>query len=298
MKISIRTKFILGVIFFFIIIVVLLVLSTFELNNLSKKTSRILKENHYSVVYAREMSEALTIINQEINQSLIFDKYPDSVFIEKKLIEFEKSLQLEKNNFTEVGEDKLVATIETNYIQYFNGIGAILKLHKPSDKLIFLQNKFIELNEQLMLLSQMNEKAIELKTNDAKVSAKKAFGLMTIIGTFCFFIALTFTYNFASYFSGRFFQLHNGIKELASSNYGHRLYFNGNDEFYDIALVFNQMAEKLNINAQKLPKTEKIESEKKLIKDELEEVKRMLEQMKNLEEQANELISKFKSLNG
>ena len=45
---------------------------------------------------------------------------------------------------------------------------------KSVDKIIFLQKKFTDLNQQLMLLSQMNEKAIELKTNNAKVSAKNA----------------------------------------------------------------------------------------------------------------------------
>jgi hypothetical protein len=59
MNLSIRTKFALGLVFFFVIIVALSILSTFQLNRLSKKTSAILKENHVSVVYAREMSEKL-----------------------------------------------------------------------------------------------------------------------------------------------------------------------------------------------------------------------------------------------
>jgi len=292
MKISIRTKFILGIIFFFVIIVVLLVLSTFQMNKLSRKTSSILKENHYSVVYARDMSEALTGINQEINRSYITNKVFDSALINKSFISFNKSLQLEKNNFTEVGEDKLVSSIESGYNEYLTSIATLMNMPKSVDRITYLQKLFTDLNQQLMLLSQMNEKAIELKTNDAKVSAKKALGLMTIVGTFCFFIALTFTYNFASYFSGRFFQLHNGIKELASSNYGHRLYFNGGDEFHDIALVFNEMAEKLNKTTQNVPV---VDNEKKLILHDIEELKRMLAQIKNIEKQADELISKFKS---
>jgi NtrC-family two-component system sensor histidine kinase KinB len=297
MKISIRTKFIVGILFFFVIIVVLLVLSTFQMNKLSRKTSAILKENHYSVVYARDMSEALTTIYQELYKSYLTKKVIDTILINKSLIAFNKSLQLEQNNLTEVGEDKLANSIELSYNEYKDSLSIVIKIPKTVSTIIYLQEMFTDLNQQLILLSQMNEKAIELKTDDAKASAKKAFGLMTIVGTFCFFIALTFTYNFASYFSGRFFQLHNGIKELASSNYGQRLYFNGSDEFYDIALVFNQMAEKLNINAQSPPKAEKIENEKKLIKTDIEEIKRILEQMKNIEEQASELISKYKSLN-
>ncbi len=66
MKHSIRTRFTLGMIFLFMIILVLSVFSGYYLNKLSDKTSAILKENYLSVVYAREMSEGITNINQEI----------------------------------------------------------------------------------------------------------------------------------------------------------------------------------------------------------------------------------------
>jgi methyl-accepting chemotaxis protein len=144
-----------------------------------------------------------------------------------------------------------------------------------------------------MLLSQMNGKAIEFKTIDAEVYAKKALIQMSVLGTFCFLIALSFTYSFASYFSERFFQLHNGIKEIVSSNYGQRLHFEGRDEFYEIALVFNEMAEKLN----GIKQTEQLISKKEYGKDvnlnDIEELKRLIEQMKIIEEQANGLISKY-----
>ena len=54
MKPSIRTKFIIGIIFFFVIISVLSIFSAVYLNKLSKKTSAILKENHLSVIYSPE----------------------------------------------------------------------------------------------------------------------------------------------------------------------------------------------------------------------------------------------------
>ena len=52
-----------------------------------------------------------------------------------------------------------------------------------------------------------------------------------------------------------FFRLYNGIKEIVSSNYSQRLNFDGNDELYEISLVFNEMAEKLNENKQKMSVT-------------------------------------------
>ena len=54
MKTSIRSKkFTMGMVLFLVIILLLSISSAFYLNKLSGKTSAILKENHYSVVYAR-----------------------------------------------------------------------------------------------------------------------------------------------------------------------------------------------------------------------------------------------------
>jgi methyl-accepting chemotaxis protein len=143
----------------------------------------------------------------------------------------------------------------------------------------------------------MNGKAIETKTDDAKVSSKSALTGMTILGSFCFLIALSFIYSFASYFNERFFQLYNGIKEIVASNYGQRLYFDGVDEFYEISLLFNQMAEKLS--GEKSQEEEQIDFLASLEKDQnndnLEELKDVLTRIKNVEKQAEKVISKIEN---
>lgn len=295
MKISIRTKFTLGMVFFFVVIAFISFLSAYHLNNLSKKTDAILKENHLSVVYARDMSEGLTNINQKITNSFLANRLPDSILINKSLTSFDKSLHLEINNITEVGEDKLASSIESGFNEYRDSLATLLKMSKLPDKIVYLRTKFSTLYPQLILLSQMNEKAIELKTNDAKVSAKNALTQMTILGTLCFLITLSFTYSFASYFNERFYQLYNGIKEIVASNYGQRLYFDGEDEFYDISLVFNEMAEKLNETRQNASLTFKEDFEREISQNQVQELQRILEQMKSIEKQAVELIAKFEN---
>ena len=128
MKTSIRnTRFTMGMVLFLVIILLLSISSAFYLNRLSGKTNAILKENHYSVVYARDMSENLTNINQEIINSFLTNKNPDTLIINKEFMLFNKSLELEKNNITEPGEDKLVSGIEIDYIEYCD---SVLKIHK------------------------------------------------------------------------------------------------------------------------------------------------------------------------
>jgi len=293
MKMSIRTKFGLGMFFIFLIIVIIIGFSAFYLNNLSGKTSAILKENYLSVGYAREMTEGLSKINQEITTGFLEKRNLKKQFVQEQLDIVDKSLELEKGNITEVGEDKLAKDIETGFIEYRDSVTMATNEFVSPWQVLYFQKKIEILTQQLVLLSKMNEKAIEEKTNAAQVSAKKALTSMSILGSVCFLIALSFIYSFASYFNERFFQLYNGIKEIVSSNYGQRLYFDGVDEFSEISVLFNQMAEKLS-GEKNQELDEEFDFSKETISKEkdFDEVKDLLIRMKSIEKQAEELISK------
>lgn len=293
MKHSIRTRFTLGMIFLFIIISILAVFSGYYLNKLSSKTSAILKENYLSVIYAREMSEGLMNINQEITTCFLTKRIPDTLKIAKELEQINLSLGSEKNNITEPGEDKLVSGIETNYLEYKDFLQNLVISSESAAGLLFLQNKSANLYQQLSILSQMNGKALEVKTDDAKASSQNALTKMTILATMCFLIGMSFAFSFAAYFNRRFFQLYHGLKEIVASNFEQRLYFDGNDEFSEISVVVNEMADNLKKNKQKVSVTLQKETLKGIDADDIEELKKMLFRLKTTEEQAADLISKF-----
>ncbi len=293
MKLSIRTKFGLGMVFIFLIILILLGFSAFYLNKLSNKTSAILKENYLSVVYAREMTEGISKINQEMTTAFLEKRSPEKAMIAHQLETIDQSLQQEKGNFTELGEDRLVAGFEAVFDEYREKITKLPDSVLSPEELLYFQKKQAFLEQQLLLLSQMNGKAIETKTDDAKVSSKNALTGMTILGSFCFLIALSFIYSFASYFNERFFQLYNGIKEIVSSNYGQRLYFDGVDEFSEISLLFNQMAEKLS-GEQNQELEEEFDFSKETVSKEkdFDELKDLLARMKSIEKQAENFLNR------
>ena len=293
MKHSIRTRFTLGMIFLFIIISVLAVFSGYYLNKLSSKTSAILKENYLSVVYAREMSEGLMNINQEITTCFLTKRIPDTLKIAKELKQINLSLGSEKNNITEPGEDKLVSGIETNYLEYKDSLQNLVISPESATGLLYLQNKSANLYQQLSILSQMNGKALEVKTDDAKASSQSALTKMTILATMCFLIGMSFAFSFAAYFNRRFFQLYHGLKEIVASNFEQRLYFDGNDEFSEISVVVNEMAENLKKKKQKVSLISQDENLKAINPNDIEELKKMLFRLKTTEEQAAALISKF-----
>ncbi len=293
MKHSTRTRFTLGMIFLFIIISVLAVFSGFYLNRLSSKTSAILKENYLSVVYAREMSEGLMSINQEISTSFLAKRIPDTLKIANELMRIKSSLESEKKNITEPGEDKLVSGIEANYFEYRDSLQIFVKSSNSATGLLYLLNKSVNLYQQLSILSQMNGKALEVKTDDAKAFSHSALTKMTIMATLCFLIGMSFTFSFASYYNRRFFRLYHGLKEIVATDFDHRLFFDGNDEFHEISLVVNEMADSLKNYKQKMSVTLQKESLKGVTTGDLEELKNMLFRLRTTEEQAAALISKF-----
>jgi len=293
MKHSIRTRFTLGMIFLFLIILVLAVFSGYYMNKLSNKTSAILKENYLSVVYAREMSEGIMNINQEITTAYLMKRNSDSLKIGKELGLIEISLSAEKNNITEPGEDKLVAGIDAGIAEYRKAVINLSRIAASDAGVLFLQNKSGDLYNQLIALSQMNGKALEVKTDDAKASSQSALTRMTILATLCFLIGMSFSFSFAAYFNRRFFQLYYGIKELVSSNFSERLFFDGKDEFSEISGLINEMADKLKINKQKMSVNLPDDQLKKLTATDVDELKKMLFKIKTIEEQAASLISKF-----
>jgi hypothetical protein len=289
MKFSLRSKFSTGMVFL-LIILALSIYSAYYMNKVSKETGAILKENYLSVVYARDMAEGLMKMNQEITRSFIVNGKPNIQILKDELNVVGNSFQSEKNNITEPGEDQLVRGIETDLKEYGDSVLKLMESPHTVTRILFLQKKYDVLNQQLMHLSLMNGKAIEVKTDNTKISSQEAMTQMSIIATLCFIIALFYSYSFSSYSSERFTQLYNGIKKLGIGNYGHRLDFDGTDQFYEISLVINQMAEKLNENEKRLSVNKPIESEKALITSEVQELKSALIRIKNIENEAKELI--------
>jgi two-component system, NtrC family, sensor histidine kinase KinB len=263
------------------------------MNKLSNKTSAILRENYLSVVYAREMSDGIMNINKEITTSFLMHRISDSLIVAKEIGSISQSLAEEKNNITEPGEEMLVNAIESGFNEYRNAVLNYAKSPVSEVGMLFLVKKSGDLYHQLLLLSQMNGKALEVKTDDAKASSKSALTQMTILATLCFLIGMSFTFSFATYFNRRFFQLYYGIKEIASSNFDERLVFEGKDEFYEISMVINEMAEKIKKNKPNLSVTLQEDHTKEISSNDLEELKNTLYRIKSMEGQVNALISKF-----
>jgi two-component system, NtrC family, sensor histidine kinase KinB len=290
MKRSLRTRFLLGMIFLFVIILILSVFSGYFMNKLSARTGAILKENYLSVVYAREMSQSIMTIDQSLTTGFLEKRRADSSTVLKELDMISKSLLDEKNNLTEPGEDKLVSDIGFDFDGYQRSVISMIT-SSTSDNLLKIQATGSDLYLKLQLLSELNGKAIEQKTEDAKLTAKSGLTRMTILATLCFLVGMSFIFSFASYFSQRFFQLYKGIKDTVASDFNNSLFLDGNDEFNEISVVFNEMVEKLKKNHLKMSVSLHDNQVNKAISADLGELKKTLSQMKVFEERVAALIA-------
>jgi two-component system, NtrC family, sensor histidine kinase KinB len=289
MKISIRSKFTTGMVFL-LIILALSIFSAYYMNKVSHETDAILKENYLSVVYSQDMAAGLTSMNQEITRSFISNSKVNTQILKDELKIVGESFQSEKKNITEPGEAELVAGIETGLKEYGDSVLKYMESPFSSQNVLFLQNKYGVLFGQLTRLSQMNGKAIVVKTDHTKISTQDAMTQMSIIATLCFIIALFYSYSFSAYSNERFNQLYRGIKEFGDGNYNYRLDFDGSDKFSEISMVLNGMAEKLNENENWESSTEPFMSRKDLSISEIQKLRNILTRLKNIETETKDLI--------
>jgi two-component system, NtrC family, sensor histidine kinase KinB len=289
MKISIRSKFSTGLVFL-LIILALSIFSAYYMNKVSNETDAILKENYLSVVYSQDMAEGLTKMNQEIAKSFVSNSNLNTQILKDELKVVGESFQSEKKNITEPGEAELVAEIETGLKEYGDSVLKYMESPLSAKKVFSLQNMYGSLYGQLTHLSQMNGKAIVVKTDHTKISSQDAMTQMSIIATLCFIIALFYSYSFSTYSNERFLQLYKGIKEFGDGNYNYRLDFDGSDKFSEISMVLNGMAEKLNENENQESLTETLEKRKDLSISEIQKLRNILTWLKNIETETEDLI--------
>ncbi len=186
---KIKTKLALGLVFLFAALLLLTTIGTYYIHRLSDDIKRISKDNYESLVYTKNMLQALDEISIDHRSSVV---------------KFETNLKAQEKNITEGGEKE--ATIELRN-QYKN-----LKLDslKETEKNLLRQKLHVILN--------MNLQAINRKNTEANASAYNAVVYISIIGAITILIAFSFIVNFPGYIANPIRELTEGIKEISKKN--------------------------------------------------------------------------------
>lgn len=232
---KIKTKLRAGFGFLFIIILAFGLITLFFLNSISSKAKFILKDNYESIGFVSQMREALDKGERPLSK--------------QNAELFEKNLNLEKRNITEPGEKVAVERLGVAYSKFTNN--AMSTTAKELER---------EIRYALRDIEELNMKAISNKNESANKEYSRAETFIALSASCCFVVLLTFIFNFPGFVANPLAEFSSAIKQVGNGNYLHKLHFNNNDEFSELAVSFNSMAKKLhdweNSNISKL-KSEK-----------------------------------------
>jgi PAS domain S-box-containing protein len=218
MQIKIKTKLSLGLGFLFAVIILIGSVGAIYTHIIARESKEILKDNYESIEYSKLMMQAIDVFEQEKDSSRFFGK-------------FESSLLLQERNVTEFGEKESTNNLRSEF---------------DNIKTKGISNYSLpKLKKALYEIMDVNMQAILRKNNIAQATANKALAYIGIIGALCFLIVFTFIINFPGYIANPIKGLTESIKQISNKNYHERLRFKSNDEFGELAVAFNSMAEEL-----------------------------------------------------
>ncbi len=248
-RISLKNKLFIGFGFLFFMIILIWIISAYFINDLSNRSAIMLKENYQSVESTKFLIQSIDEIKNQQIRFFFGDKamFNDSVFKSSNNV-FEEHLIAVQNNVTEDGEQSIIKQLNENYQQYKLSFEKHKNLPNTDSTLFFqeLIPEYTITRNLIVTLWDMNMDAISHKNMLLKSSANRAFIILSLIGTICFFLSIFFIFRYPQNIARPIGELIRGITEVANRNYSKRLEFQSNDELGELAKAFNSMAAKLD----------------------------------------------------
>jgi PAS domain-containing protein len=249
MKMKIKTKLSLGILFLFCEFLLVSIIGSYYLWEISKQTKEVLKNNYNSVKYTENMLQSLENLqiiqtSQFLNSHYLKNEEETNRFLKN----FQENLNLEESNITEKGERDLVHTVKGNYSKFIKLLN-ISSNDSVKDKPAFyfanVLPNYNDLKNSLFAISDLNMNAVIAKSEQANAFASRFFFYLMILVVSCFLISMLFVFSFPTYISNPVNELILRMKEIANRNYKSRLHFNSNDEFDELAEAYNTMVSRL-----------------------------------------------------
>lgn len=210
MKILLKQKLRFALIFIFGLMLAVVAASHFALFKITDRTKNIFKANYESLEFVEQMRDALDAADFQ---------------------NFEKTLQKQEANITEIGETEATAALRDSFSKLKNA---------PADTLARRQ-----MLRQLAEIHQLNRAAI-IRANDATYRQSEQFSFwLALLGTLAVLLAFVFIFNFPEYIARPVERLTEGIRQIAQKNYAVRIHEHSHDEFGEQTRAFNDLAQRL-----------------------------------------------------
>jgi len=248
---TLKRKLSLGLGFLFLIIFALAIVCSYYIGELSQDAENILKDNYESLVFSKNMISALGETRTAIS-SIVFNPADDQrtsdyylKLFETGRTEFEKNLESENGNITEIHESEYVTVINQVYALYTNLCLRIVK-GEGSRALYFneYQPAFDKLTHAINAINDLNMQAVERKSRMAKDDSARMIRLMAIFGVFCLILAFGYFWYFPFYVSASMAYLSEKMRSLLGKS-GIALDIKTSDEAFVILQGINLLENRL-----------------------------------------------------
>lgn len=250
----IKKKLSLGLGFLFLIIFILTIFCSYYIGKLSQEAGTILKDNYNSLVYSKNMTSSLEDLRTAISNIILNqpgNKNTSDYFwqlFEKGKAEFEKNLNAEIENITEIRESDYVEAINKDF-------GILLRLSQQvrtgssSTAMYFneFQPAFKQLERSIDSIHEINMQAVVRKSRRTGQDAGRTIDYMAGIGVFCLILAFAYFWYFPFYIANSISYLAEKMRQLLKKM-DITLDSRADDEFYvilqSINLIENKFSEK------------------------------------------------------
>jgi len=195
---NIKSKLTLGITFLFILIIAMGVISIYYIRALATDTKSLIKDNQQSIDYVEHMNRDIGQFEFSAMNSLISnmtgmristsDKENDFMFSD-----FNKNLDSEAHNITEIGEEIAVKNLKSDFQNYKT---AFYKAGRGNADSILSQYR--TLLSDLSAIYELNKKAILEKNALESKTASKGVFYVTLVGSIFILVAFVFLLSFPS----------------------------------------------------------------------------------------------------
>jgi hypothetical protein len=214
-----KTKISLGLGFLFLIILTLSAFCAYFVGKSSKDAENILSNNYNSIVYSREMLAALDDMLAVINGPMArpgqaVAAYSRRLF-DKGAAAFEKNLQDENGNITEIHEKEYVQRLNAES-EILLKLGRELQAQPGRDQSAAdnFRDGCNKARQSINAIYDLNLQAVVRKSQMAENETSHFMNSMAIIGALCILLALAYFWYFPFYISNTYSYLSSRMQRL------------------------------------------------------------------------------------
>jgi hypothetical protein len=252
---KLKVKLSLGLGFLFFIIFAMAFFCSYYVNKLSRDAEAILKDNYDSLVYSRNMISALEDMRTSVSGS-IFNPSEASdgkkitgynlQLLESGKVEFEKYLDAEKGNITEIHEKEYVDALISNYDIL---LALCEQVRKGTGSASMYFNEFLpcyeKLKQSIHSIYDTNMQAVVRKSQLTNHDSANVIIYMAIVASLCVILAFGYFWYFPFYVSNTISCLSGRMTELLKKTGIAAGGITTDDETYVILQSINLLEKKL-----------------------------------------------------